>query len=758
MRKTAAVAVLLLGIATAAFSASPEVAITPSPLRVDPQTNSAAATIVVRNPGQEPLDILLIAGDFVLEGAKEGMAAKTTFTVPGETPVAELQRTLAPNETVRIRLDVTNVWQAGTSRAPLLDHTRRLAALVATREQVAFNVAPADWKGDAPYALRFEGRTPPLILLKNDDPQTYAIRWSVSAPGLGTKHASAPLRIAGGETGEIRIPATDWLPARYDVPALLKDVESAGTLRLQSIGTQGEVRKTKTVPLKIYRSRWAGAWRNFLMFLVLALVVTAGGIASLLVTHWVPNRLRSIAVRELIESSSPKIHGLRSGVQSNLRCGVRVERMRLLQRLRSRSAFSPDFAALAQDCEAAANRLLREIGILERVDRLMRQIQAKWPRAGRNGPTLLQQACVMLGDAQAALDRPELNDAVVDGAHALVERAEATINNAELIATGMRTEVEARRKRLQELLDKPGHLRRFPVAARVVDAIGNLDNALKHEIEKLPDDSFSDTDRHLMMLDIAARFVEACTLRDPNAAPPQSEKFMEALRRGGFDDFRQAEALILQVRQNKFATDVIEEITNGRVSIGMEPRSPKVNQAVSFTLDFRNPQFHSVAARESIVCEWTFRHAPAPEDNPGWIRRGIRWLTGAAPAASQRPANANEEHVWKEKGLNVSHYFPAAGTAKVEVRFFDEQGNEVKGSGCTEEVRVAGGRWRAFGERTKVETSRLIIVLLVTVAGLLVGARDELAKLDLIPGLIAVFMVGFTADQIKNILAPPASP
>jgi Flp pilus assembly pilin Flp len=73
------------------------------------------------------------------------------------------------------------------------------------------------------------------------------------------------------------------------------------------------------------------------------------------------------------------------------------------------------------------------------------------------------------------------------------------------------------------------------------------------------------------------------------------------------------------------------------------------------------------------------------------------------------------------------------------------------------DVIVAGERLGWLGDATKIEYSRLAVVLLITVAGLLVGARDELAKLDLIPGLIAVFMLGFTADQIKNILAPPAS-
>jgi hypothetical protein len=34
--------------------------------------------------------------------------------------------------------------------------------------------------------------------------------------------------------------------------------------------------------------------------------------------------------------------------------------------------------------------------------------------------------------------------------------------------------------------------------------------------------------------------------------------------------------------------------------------------------------------------------------------------------------------------------------------------------------------------------------------GLIAGAKEQLLKLDLLPALVAVFMVGFGADQIKN--------
>jgi len=51
-----------------------------------------------------------------------------------------------------------------------------------------------------------------------------------------------------------------------------------------------------------------------------------------------------------------------------------------------------------------------------------------------------------------------------------------------------------------------------------------------------------------------------------------------------------------------------------------------------------------------------------------------------------------------------------------------------------------------------LELVRFGIVFFATLLGLLAGARDQLVKLDLVGGVIAVFLLGFSADAIKNLL------
>ena len=53
------------------------------------------------------------------------------------------------------------------------------------------------------------------------------------------------------------------------------------------------------------------------------------------------------------------------------------------------------------------------------------------------------------------------------------------------------------------------------------------------------------------------------------------------------------------------------------------------------------------------------------------------------------------------------------------------------------------------------EGLRFGIAFFLALIGLIAGAQEQLAKLDVLPALIAVFLLGFGADTIKNIFAQP---
>jgi hypothetical protein len=64
----------------------------------------------------------------------------------------------------------------------------------------------------------------------------------------------------------------------------------------------------------------------------------------------------------------------------------------------------------------------------------------------------------------------------------------------------------------------------------------------------------------------------------------------------------------------------------------------------------------------------------------------------------------------------------------------------------------------SFGDRNKAEAVRLLIALMVALIGLVAGGQEQLAKLELVPAAIAVFVLGFSADTIKNLISQKPSP
>ena len=111
-------------------------------------------------------------------------------------------------------------------------------------------------------------------------------------------------------------------------------------------------------------------------------------------------------------------------------------------------------------------------------------------------------------------------------------------------------------------------------------------------------------------------------------------------------------------------------------------------------------------------------------------------------------------------GWRVAHYFELRKTGDfvVKLRFRDETGKLVADADqkvieITKTVAVRPTRQGSLvDDRAWTESLKLAAALLIAVFGLVAGARDQLLKLDILPGLVAVFLVGFGADTIKSLL------
>ena len=163
-----------------------------------------------------------------------------------------------------------------------------------------------------------------------------------------------------------------------------------------------------------------------------------------------------------------------------------------------------------------------------------------------------------------------------------------------------------------------------------------------------------------------------------------------------------------------------------QAGISVDPEIAFERAPLTFFVEFYDQVLNDAAARQNWTCEWDFG------DNLG------------------------------AKGWTVSHYFelkktsPADGfEVEATVRDADGQLVQIDGNPVTlkRKVKVLPSHQGArFESRVWAEAAKLAAALLIAIFGLVAGAQEQLLKLDILPGLVAVFLVGFGADTIKNLL------
>ena len=93
---------------------------------------------------------------------------------------------------------------------------------------------------------------------------------------------------------------------------------------------------------------------------------------------------------------------------------------------------------------------------------------------------------------------------------------------------------------------------------------------------------------------------------------------------------------------------------------------------------------------------------------------------------------------------------------RVLVRVAVRHGSEsiiLPGTRSVTRVAIHARKNKLGMERTKLELIQLGVALAVILAALASGARDQLEKLDLLGAIVAIFVLGFGADVVKNLVA-----
>ena len=537
----------------------------------------------------------------------------------------------------------------------------------------------------------------------------------------------------------------------FDDVARFKDVEKQGllTVRLRpeeckdSAGAPSRLFSVKTTLARYSASakeRYAYAWLLPLLLL--------GALSSLYINYKFPDDSIRRDLKRRLNEIENAIDSLSTCLPSRLRVLSAVDRLTLTQRLKTLRWFSVGFESARSQIDQAVTRLKRRVDILERMgllsDAYERLKTLDVPPTVLDRIEALYDQTVKIFEStrpsDADLQKAESKLADLDGILSGWEEPQIASQADSLLAV----QIAARLRSLHDDLNAGGVLDKSSTWKLLAPQFRGLVDQLRRpplEPTQIPANEYHPKDWLTSRGTLLRSYAQLCDDRNPGANSPlltKQPELIELLKTDRWDDLQRARRLVSEMRLGVYANDIGEEIKARRVEIRWDRSQIRRFEPIQFYLEFLNPKFESSPAREEWACRWDFGHQPL-----GWPD--------------------NEKAYFQEDGRSVAHYFPEARehTLKVSFRPKNEAYSASSAYVVTRVVVVGDSGpevacWRRIAGLIRSngsELARLGLALLPVIFGLVAGAKDQLLKLDLIPALIAVFLLGFGSDQVKNLLS-----
>ncbi|MCU0572114.1 MAG: hypothetical protein MUC41_03880 [Syntrophobacteraceae bacterium] len=613
-----------------------------------------------------------------------------------------------------------------------IDHT-----LGAVKDDVPFNVGLHSSTPEKP-SLSLRRNRSGLMVLKNDDPHTYAVSWWLAIPNESTILGGKALLPPKSAQPVVVEPPPAWFGDWFE--GLFKDAERSALLNLTvSPGAapgDGPVGPAKTLSVQLRLSFWPdgtrGFWSNAILFGLLLL----GGICSLVLGMWIPNKLACIELIRRLDELAQKTRSISRKTDSALRVGVRVERLRLWELLRDLGMLNADGGEQLKRFEKDIDLLSTRIELVAFLDEVAQRLETLRRKTSDAPPHLLDRAAGFLEEATRILKLVHPTESGFQEARTAIQSADTILDRLGEADPELARALAAQIKLLRtEYHGEKGVIGSRETCRRLRAKLTDLFAVLKDETYENPAE-ITPSRTHWINISIEKLFVlRHYILRFDDTRADEArhervkaceERLIKLLRLQSPYTLELARDLREEIEQDVLASDVIEELRAGRVSTKTEPLSAHANAPVRLWVEFGDPRFNHCAALKGFRCVWVFRGT-----------------------------------VGQEQGWEITHYFRNEKEATYDIELRTGDGRAVA-SKPDEQVRfhprlrerwwarlIDPGKW--LGDRGKVETGRLMLALLIAVLALVGGAREQLMKLDVFPGLVAVFLLGFGADTVKNL-------
>lgn len=736
-------AVILCVLLSIPFAMFPQIVLAEKPtiiggeiiVNIDAANNSGSTWVHLRNDTRGSMKVFLHVGDFISQTTQKKISANVVFQQAESTKTSPFfEAELTQGRPFFVRLEISNFAEAGEAHAQLFDRNTKLTTIKAVKFNVPFGVS-LDVADPSHPEITFRREKSGLLMFKNEDPMTYPVEWSLWLPDSGT--------VLGKST--VVIPARSTMPVKIDLPrdvftscfsSLFKDQEEKGRLvfRFAPPGDIGHpAPPTKVVPVNLKKKYWSSGWQSFFSNAVILIVLTIGGLCSLFLSLWIPNKLRRIELLRRIEKLSDKTKTISTRIDSSLRVKARVDRLLLVELIRSVWVFNTDASTIFEGYKGDINLLDRRVSLIQELDKVTGILEGLRAKTNEAPTRILDDVSKQLDEATELLNLSAPKEVDFQRSEQIIREIDKRLREMTNEDSKFAEMLAARVKDLKDDYDVtngpigklPKCQELHPKLEELFNLFGNKDYEDKLKILPRHYHWLNSTIERLSVLQHYIRAWENATDEKQQVRiKNHEEELLKYLKLRTWNALCDARQLRFEIEENIFADDVMEALARKEVSISTVPIQPLPNQSVRLEVQFNDKKLKTCTARQEFTCVWDFGT------------------------------------VGKEEGWEISHYFRNENEAEFSVSFRGHDGKMVAKDGSDEEVKVTptpplqlqeAGK-RQYGERAKIEAIQLAVALAVAVLGLIAGAREQLLKLDVFSGLVGVFLIGFGADTVKNII------
>lgn len=761
-------------------------------------SGSGTGRMKIRNEGSKPVSLYLTATELVSRSPEKRVNPQITITqlassaeitsnttAPPRTPTSsgtpmgesKTGQKLAAGEELWLQMDISGMHDDGEWETTIQNENVDVGTVRVVTYETPFHLS-LDVPNPDSAELTFEKDKPAYFSLKNDDRIDYELTWEYSIDGATVRSSdalskegsclkqSAPAlhkQSGSPQDGKVLLPANafkqiffspscSWFGSSFT--GLFKDRIGEGRLTITRVSPPcaSGATITKSFKVKTHLMTSAGATRELLADACVFVMLFVGGWCSLVLNSVIPSQMRRMKLEAKLAELGRQVSDLPHDLASRIRVLVGLEQRLLLDRLRRLRWTNSDFSTEMQSIEGAVTRLSARIQLLDRLG--TNRVDFVRLRSHMLCPTVIRSMEDTFDKIVKIGEKSDPAESDVQTAQTLIKNLQDQLDNVGRADEGFAAKLSKQAKTFQDDFKPQGNIGKTDTCKKIQQALPGLFIQLfnlKPGDGILPD-NYVGVDTVLSKLGLVEKYcllVEDLDKNDAHRKELESrlDELLKHLKNDSWEEMSSAELLVQEMRENLFETDVAHAVTKHMVNIRPEHVEIRQFDPCGFRLEFQCLALNNAAARNHWTCRWEFSHP--------------------------------DETTLSEEGWNVTHYFQRANAPYcLQVTLINnDDGKQLNVNDPTmshipvlsgrhrhiarvlwELVRFrfkeAGAEWRRrrVGPSRGLETLRLLLALFIALLGLIAGAKDQLLKLDLVPAMIAVFLIGFGADQIKNLL------